>query len=76
MIKALLADTGFRMLPLSENIGHHAAIYIEDFGLKSRMSVADVLVAATAAENNLPLCTGNVRHYRVIPQLQLKPFQP
>ena len=75
-IKDLLADEGFRMMPLSENIGHRAAIYIEEFGLRTRLSVSDALLAATAVENQLPLCTANQRHFKVIPVLQLKPFHP
>ena len=75
-IKAFLADAGFQAVPLSENIGHRASIYMEEFGLKAGMSMADALVAATAVESDLPLCTGNQRHYRAISEIQMKPFQP
>jgi len=32
---------------------------------------ADLLIAATALENNIALCTGNFDHYKWIPGLQL-----
>lgn len=74
-IKTFLTDTGFQMAPLSENIGHRAAIYMEEYGLKAGMSMADALLAATAVENQFMLCTANVRHYRAVSELQLKQLQ-
>ena len=47
-IKSFLADTGFTLVPLSENIGHRASIYMEEYGLKVAMCMADALTAATA----------------------------
>lgn len=76
LTKSFLADLGFRVLPLSENIGHRASIYVEEFGLKSGLALADALVAATAVENGLILCTANARDYRAIGELQLKVFRP
>ncbi len=76
LTKAFLADLGFRQLPLTENIGHRASIYIEQYGLKSNLGLPDALIAATAAENDRPLCTGNARDYRSISDIQIKSFRP
>jgi predicted nucleic acid-binding protein len=75
-IEAFLADAGFQMTPLSENIGHRASIYMEEFGLKAGMKLGDALLEATAVENHLTLCTANRRHYRPISELELMIFQP
>lgn len=76
LIKSFLADLGFRTLPLTENIGHRAAIYIEEYGLGAGLRTADALIAATAAEHGLALCTGDRTHYRAIRDLSLEPFRP
>lgn len=74
-IKEFLADFSFRLLPLTENIGHRASIYLEEYGLKSKIGVADALVVATAVENHQTLLTGNQRHYQTIKDLGLKIFR-
>ena len=71
-----LSEYGFRILPLSENIGHRAAIYVEEYSLSHGLRAGDAIIAATAADNNLTLCTGNHRHYRPIKELKLKVFKP
>jgi predicted nucleic acid-binding protein len=76
LLKRFAADLGFRTLPLTENIGHRAVVYMEEHGLSSGLRVADALIAATAAENNLTLCSGDRSHYRAISELVLKPFRP
>jgi hypothetical protein len=76
LIKSFLTECGFLMLPLTENIGHRASIYMEEFSLSSGLRVADALIAATAAESRLPLCTGDDRHFRAIRELELSPFRP
>ena len=74
--KAYISALDFRILPLTESIGHLASTYMETYGLRTGLGVADALVAATAVENNLTLLTGNVRHYRAIADLDVKAFRP
>ena len=66
----------FYILPLTENIGHRASIYIEEYALASGIRAGDAIVAATAVENNLPLASSNAKHYRSIKELTLKIFKP
>jgi hypothetical protein len=71
-----LSEYGFRILPLSENIGHRAAIYIEEYSLSHGLRAGDAIIAATASDNNLTLCTSNAKHYRPIKELKLRVFKP
>lgn len=75
-IRAFLASLGFRTLPLTENIGHRAAIYLEEYALMCRIGVQDSLIAATAVENEIPLCSGNAKHFKPINDINLKLFRP
>jgi predicted nucleic acid-binding protein len=74
--RSFLNDMGFRILPLTENIGHRAAVYIEAYALSHGLRAGDAIVAATAAEHGLILCTGNAKHFKHIPDLKLKVFSP
>lgn len=74
-IKAFLADLGFTLMPLTENVGHRASIYMEEYGLAVAMSMADALIAATAVESHQTLVTANAKHYRPIAELQLTRFR-
>ena len=74
--RRFLKDFGFRTLPLTENIGHRAAVYIETYSLAHGLRAGDAIVAATAAENNLTVCTANEKHFRPIGDLKLRLFKP
>jgi len=71
-----LSEYGFRILPLSENIGHRAAIYVEEYSLSHGLRAGDAIIAATATDNNLTMCTSDVRHYKPIKGLKLRVFKP
>jgi len=75
-VKDFLSSFGFIVLPLTENIGHRASIYIEEYTLPSGLRSGDAIIAATAVENNLVLSSSNLKHFRVIKDLKLKSFKP
>lgn len=75
-VKSFLRDFGFSTLPLSENIGHRAAVYIEEYGLSHGLRSGDAIVAATAAEYGIILCTSNAKHFSPIRDLKIKIFKP
>ena len=74
--REMVMQYGFEILPLTEDIGHRAAMYMETYRLACGLDLVDALVAATAVENAQTVCTGNVKHFRVIPDLSVKPFRP
>lgn len=76
IIRDLLRDYEFTVLPFTENIGHRAAVYIEEYTLKCNLRAGDAIIAATARENNLILASANAKHYKAIADLQLKVFKP
>jgi len=75
-IRRYLVDLGFKILPITENISHRAMIYMEEYALTSGMDIADALIAATASENTICICTANDKHYKLVPGLQLSVFRP
>jgi len=76
LIRAFIPDVGFEVIPVSQPISHLAATLIEEHALPDDLQVADALIAATARETGSDLATGNVRHFRAIRRLALRPFRP
>jgi len=74
--KDFLSEYNFRVLPITENIGHRASIYIEEYSLSSGLHAADTIIAATAVENNKILVSSNTKHFKPIKDLKLKKFKP
>ncbi len=76
LILAFLNDFSFRVLPLNENIGKRAAIYVEEYSLSHNVRAGDSIIAATAVENNMTLITANKKHFKPIKELSLSVFKP
>jgi predicted nucleic acid-binding protein len=76
IIKRFMVELSFAVLPFSEDVGHRALIYVEEYGLSSGLRAADAIIAATAVENAMPLMTANAKHFRIIRDLDLIVFKP
>jgi predicted nucleic acid-binding protein len=76
IIRRFFPASGFRVIAISEPISHLAATLMEEFSIRAGLHGTDALIAATARETAGTLVTGNVRHFRAIPRLELKAFRP
>lgn len=74
-IKNFLLEFAVEVVPLSENIGFRASIYMEEYSISTSICLADALIAATAVEYGIDLCTGNLKHYRPIKDLTVRQFK-
>jgi len=75
-VKELVEDVFAEVVPLSEAITRTAIRLMEEFVLAYRIGLEDALIAATALERQDSLATGNDKHFRMIPGLELKVFRP
>jgi predicted nucleic acid-binding protein len=75
-VKDFLHEFEFITLPFTENIGHRALIYVEEYSLSSNMRSGDAIIAASAVENNMTLVSSNIKHFKVINDLKLIAFKP
>ncbi len=75
-IRDFLSDFNFITLSFTQTIGQLASEYIEQYSLSSALRAGDAIIAATAAENRMVLCTANGKHFKVIRDLKLRIFKP
>ncbi|MBR4519495.1 MAG: PIN domain-containing protein [Victivallales bacterium] len=66
----------FDILPVTEAISHRASILVEEHALFDGLHVTDALIAATACEHHLTLCTANQKHMKNIAGLDFLLFTP
>jgi len=64
-----------RLLPVTEAISYKAVSLIEKHAPSAGLQLGDALIAATALEHDETLVIGNIRHFRAIPGLKIKPFR-
>lgn len=74
-IKSYLKEFQFKVIPLTENIGHRASIYIEEYSSASGLRTGDAIIASTAVENDLTLASGNKKHFHPIQKLNFHFFR-
>ena len=74
--RKFFVDLEIRLIPVDEQIGYTAANLVENHALADGLDISDALIAATARGRGETLGTANTRHFRRIPNLDLKVFRP
>lgn len=65
-----------RIIQIDQEISARAMFYVQEYALSHSMMLADGLIAATVVQNSELLLTANDKHYRFIPTIEFKKFNP
>ena len=71
-----LAKWNVEILQLDNDISTRAMIYVEQYSISQTTQLADSLIAATCINESELLLTANDKHYKHIPNIQIKKFIP
>ncbi len=71
-----IKDWNTEIYYITEDITTRAMYYVEEFFLSHSLKLSDALIGATAIRNNDILITANIKHYKHLPNIQLKAFKP
>ncbi|MCI5146477.1 MAG: type II toxin-antitoxin system VapC family toxin [Candidatus Electrothrix sp. AR3] len=63
-----------QVIQVNELISTKAMFYVEQYALSHSMELADALIGATAVIKQLPLITGNEKHYKHLPDIEIQKF--
>jgi len=69
-----LGILNIKIFQIDELVSTKAMFLVEQYSLSHSMELADALVGATAIIKRLPLITGNDRHYKYLPEIEIKKF--
>ncbi|MDR2132741.1 MAG: type II toxin-antitoxin system VapC family toxin [Clostridiales Family XIII bacterium] len=64
------------IIQINENISTRSMFLVEDYHLSHSMELGDAIIASTALENQETILTGNDKHYKFIPNIQVQKFKP
>ncbi len=76
LFRAAVKNWNAKILQVNEDISTMAMFLVEQHYLSNSLFLADALIASTALTNGLTLLTANIKHYKIINNLNLKRFRP
>ncbi len=76
LLRKALRSWETKIIYISEEISSKAMFYVEQHYLGHSVQLADALIGATAVAHGEVLVTGNVKHYKIIKEINLNKFVP
>ncbi|MFA6011050.1 MAG: type II toxin-antitoxin system VapC family toxin [Desulfobacteraceae bacterium] len=73
--KKALGILNAQIIQIDDLISTKAMFYVEQYALSHTMVLADALIGASSVIKQLPLITGNEKHYKHLPEIKLQPFK-
>jgi len=64
------------IVQIDREISSRAIFYIQEYSLSHSMMLGDALIAATIVQMGETLLTANDKHYKYIPNIEIKRFEP
>ena len=72
--KKALRILNVKVIQIDELISTKAMFFVEQYALSHSMELADALIGATSIIKNLQLVTGNNKHYKYLPEINIQKF--
>ena len=64
------------IIQVDREISSRAIFYLQEYSLSHSMMLGDALIAATIVQLGEILLTANDKHYKYIPNIEIKRFEP
>ena len=74
VFKKALGILNVKVIQIDELISTKAMFFVEHYSLSHSMEIADALIGATAIIKQNPLITGNDKHYKHLPGIDIQNF--
>ena len=76
LLRKTMRNWNARILYINEDISTKAMFFVEQHFLSHSIVLADALIGATAISNGLKLLTSNIKHYKMLHNIELEVFKP
>ena len=76
VLRKTMRNWNAKILYINEDISAKAMFFVEQHYLSNSIVLADALIGATAISNGLRLLTANIKHYKILKNIELETFKP
>ncbi len=76
LLRKTMRNWNAKILYINEDISTKAMFFVEQHFLSHSIVLADALIGATAISNGLKILTSNIKHYKIINNIELEVFKP
>ena len=76
LLRKTMRNWNAKILYINEDISTKAMFFVEQHFLSHSIVLADALIGATAISNGLKLLTSNIKHYKILKNIEIEVFKP